>query len=300
MDHLGFAGKIARTFINSKLTPLIVGASLLLGFFAVKMTPREEEPQIVVPMVDIYFPMPGSVPQEVQERVVKPFEAKLWEIKGVEYLYSMSRPGMGIITVRFLVGQPMEESLVKLYNKVMSNRGLLPPGAGEPLVVPKSIDDVPIMSVTLWSERYDQGTLRSLAREIADKLEKSENTADTEITGGLSRQVRVTLDALRLAGYGLSPLQVSSALHKGNSSLPSGAFAGSNRETLVETGGFLESADEIRRLVVGVFNGKPVYLSDVARVRDGLQEPKDYVFMGLDRAQPERNWQEIRIRITPP
>ena len=127
------------------------------------MTPREEEPQIVVPMVDIYLPLPGSSPQEVQERVVKPFEAKLWEIKGVEYLYSMSRPGMGIITVRFLVGQPMEESLVKLYNKVMSNRGLLPPGAGEPLVAPKSIDDVPILALTLWSERYDHGTLAQLA-----------------------------------------------------------------------------------------------------------------------------------------
>lgn len=144
MNNLGFAGKTARYFIDSKLTPLIVAASLLLGLFAVKMTPREEEPQISVPMVDIYLPLPGSSPQEVQERVVKPFEAKLWEIKGVEYLYSMSRPGMGIITVRFLVGQSMEDSLVKLYNKVMSNRGLLPAGAGEVLVAPKSIDDVPI------------------------------------------------------------------------------------------------------------------------------------------------------------
>jgi len=178
MENLGFAGKIARAFINSKLTPLIVGASLLLGLFAVKMTPREEEPQIVVPMVDIYLPMPGSSPQEVQERVVKPFEAKLWEIKGVEYLYSMSRPGMGIITVRYEVGQPMEESLVKLYNKVMSNRTLLPSGALEPLVVPKSIDDVPILALTLWSERYDHGTLRKLAHEVADELKKSENTAD--------------------------------------------------------------------------------------------------------------------------
>jgi multidrug efflux pump subunit AcrB len=121
------------------------------------MTPREEEPQIVVPMVDIYLPMPGSSPQEVQERVVKPIESKLWEIKGVEYLYSMSRPGLGIITVRFLVGQPMEDSLVKLYNKVMSSRGVLPPGAGDPLVVPKSIDDVPILALTLWSERYGPG-----------------------------------------------------------------------------------------------------------------------------------------------
>src|SRR5512133_52046 len=212
MQNLGFAGKIARAFINSTLTPLIVGAPLLLGIFANKMAPREEEPQIIVPMVDIYLPLPGSSPQEVQERVVKPYESKLWEIKGVEYLYSMSKPGMGIITVRFLVGEPTEESLVKLYNKVMSNRGLLPPGAGEPLVAPKSIDDVPIMALTLWSERYDHATLRQLALEVADELKKSENSAETEIKGGLSQQLRVTLDSVRLSGYGISPLQVAGAL----------------------------------------------------------------------------------------
>src|SRR5512146_2878709 len=127
MDHLGIAGKIARAFINSKLTPLIVAASLLLGLYAVLVTPREEEPQIVVPMVDIYLPMPGAAPQEVEERVVKPCEAKMWEIKGVEYVYAMSRPGLGIITVRFLVGEDMEKSLVKLYNQVMSNRTILQP-----------------------------------------------------------------------------------------------------------------------------------------------------------------------------
>ena len=281
MLHLGFAGKIARAFINSKLTPLIVVASLLLGLFAIKMTPREEEPQIVVPMVDIYLPMPGSSPLEVQERVVKPFEGKLWEIKGVEYLYSMSRPGMGIITVRFLVGQPMEESLVKLYNKVMSNRNVLPPGAGEPLVVPKSIDDVPILALTLWSERYDHGTLRNVAREVCDELRKSENAAETEIKGGFSRQLRVTLDAPRLAGYGLSVLQVAGALQKGNTSLPSGSFSSGNKEMLVETGGFLDNTEAVKRLVVGVYGSKPVYLSDVARIEDGLKEPTDYVYFGL-------------------
>ena len=233
-----------------------------------------------MPMVDIYLPMPGSSPSEVQERVVKPFEARLWEIKGVEYLYSMSRPGMGIITVRFLVGQPMEESLVKLYNKVMSNRGLLPPGAGEPLVVPKSIDDVPILALTLWSDRYDHATLRKVALEVADELKKSENSAEVEIRGGLTRQLRVTLDTSLLAGYGLSPLQVAAALQKGNAALPSGSFAGNNKEILVETGGFLESADAVKRLVVGVHSGKPIYLNDVAQIVDGVQEPENYVFMG--------------------
>ncbi|MDR3580840.1 MAG: efflux RND transporter permease subunit [Oryzomonas sp.] len=288
MNHLGFAGKVARAFINSKLTPLIVGAALMLGLYAVIMTPREEEPQISVPMVDVYLPMPGSSPAEVQERVVKPLEAMLWQIKGVEYLYSMSRPGMGIITVRFLVGQPMEESLVKLYNKVMSSRALLPPGAGEPLVSPKSIDDVPILALTLWSERYDYGTLRMLAREVADKLKKSENSAEVEIKGGLSRQVRVSLDASRMTAYGLSPLQVASALQKSNTKLASGSFSADNRDTLVDTGGFLENAEAVKHVVVGVANGKPVYLSDVARVEDALNEPQDYVFMGLGQGAAQK------------
>ena len=281
MQQLGFAGKIARAFIDSKLTPLIVISALLLGFFAVKMTPREEEPQIVVPMVDIYLPLPGSSPQEVQERVVKPFEGKLWEIPGVEYLYSMSRPGMGIITVRFLVGQDMEKSLVKLYNKVMSNRTLLPTGAGEPLVVPKSIDDVPILALTFWSDRYDHAMLRRVAREVCDELKKSDNVADAEIKGGLTRQVRVTLDSARLAGYGLSPLAVMTALQKGNASLPSGAYTGNNRETLVATGSFLDGAEAVRRVVIGVHTGRPVFLADVAQVADGVKEPDDYVFFGM-------------------
>ncbi|BBA68936.1 efflux RND transporter permease subunit [Geobacter sulfurreducens] len=282
--HLGFAGKIARAFIDSKLTPLIVIASLLLGVYAVLVTPREEEPQIVVPMVDIYLPMPGSTPQEVEERVVSPIERKMWELNGVEYVYAMSRPGMGLVTVRFLVGENMEDSLVKLYNKLMSNRGLLPPGAGEPLVVPKSIDDVPILSLTLWSERYDGFMLRRIAREICDELKKGENVAEAEIKGGLSRTLSVRLDSARLAAYNLSPLQVAGAIHAGNASLQSGAFAADNRETIVETGSFIADADDARRLVVGVFNGRPVYLADVATVTDGAPEPANYVFFGLGPA----------------
>lgn len=285
---LGFAGKVARAFIDSKLTPLIVVAALLLGLFAIKMTPREEEPQISVPMIDIYLPLPGSSPQEVQERVVKPFEGRLWEISGVEYLYSMSRPGMGVITVRYTVGQNMEESLVKLYNKVMSNRTLLPAGAGEPLVVAKSIDDVPILALTLWSERYDHAMLRKLAREICDELKKTDNVAEAEIKGGLTRQLRVTLDGPRLAGFGISPLQIATALQQGNASLPSGAFSGANREMLVETGLFLDSEQSVRQLVVGLHNGRPVYLHDVAQISDTVKEPDDYVLMGLGQGASHR------------
>jgi multidrug efflux pump subunit AcrB len=305
MDKLGLAGKIARAFIDSKLTPLIVIASLLLGLYAVLVTPREEEPQIVVPMVDIYLPLPGSTPKEVEERVVKPIEAKMWEIKGVEYVYSMSGPGMGIVTVRFLVGEDMEKSLVKLYNKVMSNRGILPPGAGEPLVMPKSIDDVPILTLTLWSGRYDSYTLRRLARELCDELKKSSNVAETGITGGLRRQLQVRLDPGKLAAYGMSPLQVIGALQKSNISLRSGSFPGDNRDFLVDGGDFLADPAEVKRLVVQVHNGQPVYLADLAEIRDGPEEANQYLFFGLGPAaaakglngEPWRNYPAVTVSV---
>jgi multidrug efflux pump subunit AcrB len=305
MDKLGLAGKIARAFIDSKLTPLIVAASLLLGLYAVLVTPREEEPQIVVPMVDIYLPLPGSTPKEVEERAVKPLECKMWEISGVEYVYSMSSPGMGVITVRFLVGEEMEKSLVKLYNKLMSNRGLLPPGAGEPLVAPKSIDDVPILTLTLWSERYDHHTLRRVARELCDELKKSRNVAETGITGGLRRQLTVRLDSGRLAARGLSPLQVLGALGKGNVSLRSGDFPADNRDSLVTVGEFLGDTESAQRLVVSVHDGRPVYLADVADIRDGPEEPDQYLFFGLGPAakakgiagDPWRNYPAVTVSV---
>lgn len=281
MDKLGIAGRIARAFIDSKLTPLLIAASLLLGLYAVLTTPREEEPQIVVPMVDIFLPLPGSTPQEVEERVVKPLEAKMWEIKGVEYVYSMSSPGMGVVTVRFLVGEDLEDSLVKLYNKVMSNRAMLPPGAGEPLVTPRSIDDVPIVTLTLWSGRYDGSSLRRVARELCDELKKSDNVAETAITGGLRRQLKVRPDAGRLAAYALSPAQIMAALERGNVSLRSGDFPGGNREYLVSGGDFLADAESVGRLVVDVRDGRPVYLADVAEILDGPEEPDQYLLFGL-------------------
>jgi multidrug efflux pump subunit AcrB len=284
MNNLGFAGKIARAFIDSKLTPLIVGASLLLGLFSILATPREEEPQIVVPMVDVYLPMPGSSPKEVEERLVIPFEKKIWEIKGVEYLYSASRPGMGIVTVRFVVGENMEQSLVKLYNKVMSNRGLLPPGSGEPLVVPKSIDDVPILSLTLWSERYDHHALRRVAQALTDELQKTDSVAETEIKGGLSRELKVNLDGSKLSSYGLTPLAVMGALEKGNVAQRAGTISSGNRDYTLDAGNFLTDAAGARRLVVSIKDGRPVYLGDVSTVTDGVQEPKDYVFFGLGPA----------------
>lgn len=287
MEVIGTAGKIAKTFIKSKLTPLIVIASLILGVFAVIVTPREEEPQIVVPMIDVFVSYPGASAKEVEERVTKPMEKLLWEIKGVEYVYSISKPGMSMAIVRFYVGQDMEKSLVNLYNKLWSNLDKIPHGVSQPLVKPKSIDDVPILTFTLWSDRYTGYELRRVALEVADELKKDSDISEFSIIGGQKRQVRINLEPSRLRAYNISPLQITGMLQKANFVLPSGAFPSSNKEFLVETGGFLKDAQEVGNVVIGVFDGRPVYLREVARITDGPEEPANYVFMGFGPSAKE-------------
>jgi multidrug efflux pump subunit AcrB len=288
MSRLGLSGNIAKAFIRSKLTPLVVIAALLLGIFAVIVTPREEEPQIVVPMIDVMVAYPGASAKEVEELVTKPVEKLLWEIKGVEYVYSMAKPGMNLTIVRFYVGEDMETSIVKLYNKLMSHYDVIPPGVSPPLVRPKSIDDVPILTLTLWSARYHGYELRRVAQELCEEIKKDKNVSETSVIGGLRRQVRIVLDPSRLRAYNASAFQIMAALKKANFLLPSGAFSSDNREVLVETGGFLKDADEIGSLVVSVSDGKPVYLRDVAGIHDGPEEPANYVFMGLGPAAGEK------------
>jgi multidrug efflux pump subunit AcrB len=289
-DRIGIAGKIAHAFIQSKLTPLIVIASLLLGLFAVIVTPREEEPQIVVPMIDVYVTYPGASAKEVEERVTRPMEKLLWEIKGVEYIYSIVKPGFNLTIVRFYVGESMEDSLVKLYNKLMSNYDRIPPGVSQPMVKAKSIDDVPILTLTLWSEspRISGYELRRVALELCTEIKKDQNVAEFTVIGGQRRQARVVLDPARLKAYNASAFQIMDALGKSNVSLPSGAYPSQNREILVDTGGLLNSIDEVGRVVVGVHNGRPVYLNDVAVLKDGPEEPGNYVFMGLGPASSRK------------
>ena len=289
-DRIGVSGKIAHAFIQSKLTPLIVIASLLLGLFAVVVTPREEEPQIVVPMIDVTVSYPGASAKEVEERVTRPMEKLLWEIKGVEYIYSIVKPGFNLTIVRFYVGESMEESLVKLYNKLMSNYDRIPPGVSQPMVKAKSIDDVPILSLTLWSEspRISGYELRRVALELCTEIKKDQNVAEFTVIGGQRRQARVILDPARLKAYNTSGFQIMDALGKSNVSLPSGAYPSGNREILVDTGGLLASIDEVGRVVVGVTNGRPVYLKDVAMLQDGPEEPGSYVFMGLGPASQRK------------
>ncbi|NOZ25286.1 MAG: efflux RND transporter permease subunit [Nitrospirae bacterium] len=281
MQVLGISGRIAKAFLRSKLTPLVVITSILLGVFATVMTPREEEPQIVVPMVDVFVTYPGASAKEVEERVTRPVEELLYGIPGVEYVYSTSRPGASLIVVRFYVGEDMEDSLVKLYNKLMSNYDMIPPGVSLPLVKPRSIDDVPVLTLTLWSGRYSGSELRRLAQELDDEIRMDEDVSETRITGGLKREVRITLDPVRLRAYNVSPAGILKALRQANILVPSGSFQRDNREYLVETGAFIEKAAEVERVVVGLNRDRPVYLGDVAEVTDGTEEPDSYVFMGV-------------------
>ncbi len=278
--QLGFAGRIAHYFINSKLTPLIMVFSILLGAFAVLKTPREEEPQIVVPMMDVFVEMPGSTAQEVEQRVTTPMEKLIWEIPGVEYIYSTTRPGLGMAIVRFKVGEKEEDSIIKLYNKLYSHFDLIPPGASKPIIKPRSIDDVPILALTFWSNRYDSYTLRRVASEVDRDIKSIDNVSETKVIGGERRQIRVLLDSGRMAGYGVAPAMIMGTIDRANQRLQAGQFAAANQEYNVETGDFLRNADDVGRVVVGVSSGRPVYLRDVAEIRDGPEEPANYVLFG--------------------
>ena len=277
---LGPAGKLAQAFINSKLTPLVIVASILLGIGAVLLLPREEEPQIVVPMIDVFVQMPGASAKEVEERVTKPMEKLLWEVPGVEYIYSTSASGYSMAIVRFYVGENEEASIVRLNQKMSANFDLIPAGASPPLIKPRSIDDVPVLALTLTSDRYDNFTLRRIAAQVHDQIKEVRDVSEVKIIGGQRRQIRVLLDDARMAAYGVAPASVVPMLEQENKQLQSGSFSFSNREFLVETGGFLHTAEEVGGVVVGVANGSPVYLRDVGQIEDGAEEPADYVLYG--------------------
>jgi multidrug efflux pump subunit AcrB len=272
---LNISGKVTEYFINSQLTVLLMAATAVLGLFALWFTPREENPQIVVPAANVMVMKPGASAREVQELVSKRLESKLWEIPGVEDVYSVSMNSLSVVTVKFFVGQDKERSLVKLYDKIMSNMDFAPAGASQPLVKPIDVDDVPIVAITLSpapGSGYDDGQLRLVADHVMDEMRKVPGVGSTAIIGGRSRQVRVTLDPLRIAGYGLSPLQIARAISVSNVNLTSGELEQGSRKLAVETGGLFSSAAEVRNAVVGVANGKPVYLGEVADVSDGFEE----------------------------
>jgi multidrug efflux pump subunit AcrB len=280
MKEFGIAGRVAHAFINSKLTPLIIAASLFLGIGAILLLPREEEPQIIVPMIDVFVQMPGASAKEVEERVTRPMEDLLWEIPGVEYIYSTSSPGQSMAIVRFYVGEDEERSIVRLNQKMFANFDRIPPGASQPLIKPRSINDVPILALTLWSDRYDHFMLRRIAAQLKDQIKEVRDVSEVKIIGGQRRQVRVTLDEMKMASRHITPGLVVQMLNQSNQQLTSGSFAWNNQEFLVETGQFFNSADDVGNLVVGASDQRPVYLRDIATIVDGPEEPNDYVFFG--------------------
>jgi multidrug efflux pump subunit AcrB len=279
-SHLGIAGRIAAAFIDSKLTPLVVIASVLLGAAAIVLLPREEEPQIKVPMVDVMVSMPGSTAKEIEERATRPMEKLLWELPGVEYIYSTSRDSESLVIVRFKVGEDPDVSLVRLTEKLRSNYDRIPMGVSAPLIKLKSIDDVPILALTLHSARYDHLTLRRLAAQIDEEIKQVPLVAETTLIGGSRRTVRVLLDPVKLASRNLSPAGLVPMLQQANRQFRAGGLTTGNNEVLVETGGFLKTAHEVGDVVIGVFSGRPVYLREVAEIADMGEEPTQYVFHG--------------------
>ncbi|MEN9575464.1 MAG: hypothetical protein RL514_3319 [Verrucomicrobiota bacterium] len=279
-SSLGIAGRIARAFIDSKLTPLIIVTSVLLGIAAIVLLPREEEPQIKVPMIDVLVAMPGFSAKEVEERATRPMEKLLWEISGVEYLYSTSRPGESLVIARFKVGSDPDASLARLTEKLRSNFDRIPHGVTWPLIKPRSIDDVPILALTFHSARYDHLTLRRLVAQVDDAVKQVPLVAETALVGGARREVRVLLDPAKLAARNLSPAGLVPMLRQANRQYRSGELTAGNQAVVIETGAFLQSAEDVGNVVVGVFSGKPVYLREVADVLDGAEEPANYVFFG--------------------
>jgi multidrug efflux pump subunit AcrB len=286
----GFAGRMAAMFIESKLTPLAVAASLLLGLFAVLMLPREEEPQIKVPMIDVLVAMPGATARDVENRVTRPMEKLLWEIPGVEYLYSTASPGANLTVVRFEVGTDLEAALVRLNQKLQANFDRIPIGVTPPLVKPRTIDDVPILALTFHSARYDHAMLRRVAAQVDDVIKAIPQVAETTLIGGEPRQIRVQLDPARLASRNLSPGELVPMLQQANAQAHTGAATATNRETLLQTGTFFRDARDVGAVVLGVADGRPIYLRDVATITDGPGEPSNYVLFGRgagSRSRPE-------------
>jgi multidrug efflux pump subunit AcrB len=279
-ENLGVAGRIAAMFIDSKLTPLVIIASVILGAAAIVLLPREEEPQIKVPMVDVMVSMPGSSAQEIEERATRPMEKLLWEVAGVEYIYSTSRDSESLVIVRFKVGEDPERSLVKITEKLRSNFDHIPMGVTPPLVKPKSIDDVPILALTFHSARYDHLTLRRLAAQVDESVKQVPLVAETNLLGGARRAVRVMLDPVKLASRNLSPAGLVPMLQQANRQFRAGGLTTGNNEVLVETGAFLKTAQDVGDVVVGVFGGRPVYLREVAEIHDGGEEAVQYVLYG--------------------
>lgn len=284
----GIAGNIAKQFINSKLTPLLMIVFMVVGIYSALLTPKEEEPQIDVPIADIFFQYPGASATEVESRVVKPIEKILSDIQGVEYVYSQSLEGQAFLVVRYYVGDDIERSIVKLFNELQKNMDKMPVGVSMPLVKTRAIDDVPALGLTLWSDKYNDFEIKRIAEELTAEIEKVEDVSATKLYGGRSRELQVVLNQEAMSAYHLDPEMVMGAIYVANQQQQSGAFNQNDKEFLVETGKFLKNSDDLKNLVVGVVNQAPIYLKQIAKVVDGPEIPTEYVTFGLSEQQAEK------------
>ena len=280
----GISGKVANFFINSKLTILLMVALMVIGVYSSTLIPREEEPQINVPMADIMVGYPGANPKEVESRVVKPLEKIISNIKGVEHVHSMAMNGRAMIIVQFLVGQDIERSYVKLYDELMKHQDIFPAGVYKPMVKTRSIDDVPMMGLTLWSEKYDDYQLRQVAEELASEIKTIKEVSLTKVIGGRTRQLKVILDKDKLAENGLDALGILQMIQANNGSSQSGSFVKNDQEFLLTTGQFLATQQDVENLVVGTNHDMPVYLKQVAKIADGPSAPANYISFGYGQA----------------
>lgn len=280
----GISGKIANFFINSKLTILLMTALMIIGVYSSFLIPREEEPQINVPMADIMIGYPGASPEEVESRVVEPLEKIIANIKGIEHIHSMARNGGAMMVIQFYVGEDIERSYVKLYDEIMKHRHIFPEGVYEPLVKTRSIDDVPMLGLTLWSDSYDDFEIRQIAEELTNEIEKVKDVSITHEIGGRTRQVRVILDKDKMAENKVDPISIMQMLKASNARSQSGYFNRGDEEFLVTTGKFLSSVEDVAGIVVGINNQMPVYLHQIAEVVDGPSVARDYVSFGYGKS----------------
>ena len=284
----GISGKIAGAFLTSKLSILLMFAFIILGLFSIFFIPREEEPQIEVPMADIMIGYPGASPTEVESTVVQPVEKIVSNIKGVEHVYSTSMNGMAMLTIQFFVGEDVERSIVKLYNELMKNMDQMPQGATMPLVKTRAIDDVPALALTLWSENMGDYQLRQVSEVVGNEIKKITDVAQVNIIGGQSRQLKIILDKDKMTGNKVDLGILTQSLQANNSQMQSGNIITNDGVYSVQTGNFFSSAEEVRNLIVAVNDNQPVYLYQIAEVEDGPEVPKQYVSFGYGEASDQK------------
>jgi len=287
----GFAGKIASVFLQSKLTILLMIIFMIIGIYSSFLIPREEEPQIEVPIADIFVGYPGATPSEIESKVAKPLEKIVSNLPGVEYVYSTSMNEKAMLIVQFYVGEDLERSFVQLYNEIIKHMDQIPQGVQMPLVKTRAIDDVPVLGLTFWSEHYDDFQLKQLVQEVNSEVEKIEGVAITNIIGGRSQEVSVVLDKDKLAENRLDIISVAQMIQASNQQSHSGAITNNDQEISIHTGDFLTNIDDIENLIIGVYENRPVYLSQVAKIKYGAASAREYVNFGFGKAAEEQKIQ---------